>query len=88
MNKLDELIEKYMQFDKKTLAELLAVKELKEKIDDLIPEQVTQPGIMPINPNKTNPYPYTPRIPDYGFPYTTPTYPNDWGTWVVTCSVG
>ncbi len=73
MSELEILINKYLQFDKKTLAELLAVKELQEKCK--------------LNEHQISPYPgTTPQFPDYGFPYTTPTFPDD-GKWIITCMI-
>lgn len=73
MSELDILINKYLQFDKKTLAELLAVKELQEKNK--------------LDEYQKSPYPGTaPQCPDYGLPFIIPTFPNN-GEWIITCSI-
>lgn len=83
METFEEKVERYMQCDKKTLAELLAMKELVNEnkqqmpyiIDDLRPigpyyDNQLDPNV--VRPTKTAPY----------GPNTPPYY----GDWVVTCS--
>lgn len=69
MNEFNTLVEKYLQFDKRTLAELLAIKELRETpLNEPI-----QPLINPQAPNFDYPF-ITPTWPQ-----------RDKGDWVVTC---
>lgn len=79
MERFEDIVERYMQFDKKTLAELLALKEIEKNENDLSVKPGTDPGVIQKQPNYypyAVPYPY--RIPDYGYQ----TYPGDWQ---ITC---
>lgn len=69
-NEFNTLVEKYMLFDKKTLAELLAMKELAGRLDvPVVPSYPPTPSI-PQYP----PYPWYPGIGDY------PWWPQIWYT--------
>lgn len=65
----NKLVEQYMMFDKKTLAELLAMKELAGRLDvPVVPSYPPTP--QPMYP----PYPWYPGIGDY------PWWPQIWYT--------
>lgn len=64
----NKLVEQYMMLDKKTLAELLALKELAGRLD--VPVVPTYPTPPPAYP----PYPWYPGIGDY------PWWPQIWYT--------
>lgn len=67
----NKLVEQYMMFDKKTLAELLAMKELAGRLDvPVVPSYPPTPQPIPIYP----PYPWCPGIGDY------PWWPQVWYT--------
>lgn len=69
-NEFNSLVEKYMLLDKKTLAELLAMKELAGRLDvPVIPSYPPTP--QPMYP----PYPWYPGIGDY-----PPYWPQVWYT--------
>jgi len=80
METFEEKVERYMQCDKRTLAELLAMKELVGEnnpqipyIDDFRPigpyyDKQLDPNV--VRPTRTVPYPMPPN----------------YGDWVVTCS--
>ena len=69
----NKLVEQYMMFDKKTLAELLAMKELAGRLDiPVVPSY--PPAPQPMYP----PYPWYPGIGDY------PWWPQIWYTTVNT----
>lgn len=82
METFEERVERYMKCDKRTLAELLAMKELVNEnkqqmpyIDDLRPiepyyDNQLDPNV--VRPTKTAPY--------------GPNIPPNYGDWVVTCS--
>jgi len=66
----NKLVEQYMMFDKKTLAELLAMKELAGRLDvPVVPSYPPTP--QPMYP----PYPWYPGIGDY-----PPYWPQVWYT--------
>ena len=68
----NKLVEQYMMFDKKTLAELLAMKELANRLDiPTDPQYPTTPSI-PVNP-----YPWWPWNPGPG---DYPWWPQVWYT--------
>ena len=67
-NEFNRLVEQYMLMDKKTLAELLALKELAGRLDvPVVPNYPPQP--IPVNP-----YPWWPGPGDY------PWWPQVWYT--------
>ena len=66
----NKLVEQYMLFDKKTLAELLAMKELAGRLDVPVIPSYPQTPQMPHYP----PYPWWPGIGDY------PWWPQVWYT--------
>lgn len=81
-NDFNSLVEQYMLLDKKTLAELLALKELAGRLDvPVVPNYPQYP------PPPTNPYPYPwyPGIGDYPWwPqvwYTTTTNGKEYENW-------
>lgn len=67
----NKLVEQYMMFDKKTLAELLAMKELANRMD--IPTIPSYPSV----PYPSNPYPNWPWYPGPG---DYPWWPQVWYT--------
>ena len=69
VNEFNKLVEQYMLLDKKTLAELLAMKELAGRLE--VPVVPTYP---PQPPQPINPYPWWPGIGDY------PWWPQVWYT--------
>lgn len=88
MNEFNELVKKYMEFDKETLAQLLALKELSKKEEiPYIPYEPYNPyDIRPIGPyydfqldpnvvKPTRTAPYGPNVPPF------------YGDWVVTANV-
>jgi len=66
----NKLVEQYMMMDKKTLAELLAMKELAGRLDVPVIPQYPQTPSIPINP-----YPWWPWAPGDG-----PWWPQIWYT--------
>lgn len=81
-NDFNSLVEQYMLLDKKTLAELLALKEMAGRLDiPVVPSYPQYP------PPPTNPYPYPwyPGIGDYPWwPqvwYTTTSNGKDYENW-------
>ena len=79
METYEDIVERYMKFDKKTLAELLALKELNQSDDrGLLRKRPSEFDIEP-NPNTTPfwPFPEQPR--------TVPSIPPNYGDWTVTC---
>ena len=70
-NEFNRLVEQYMLMDKKTLAELLALKELAGRLDvPVVPNYPPAPQPIPVNPY----YPWYPGIGDY------PWWPQVWYT--------
>ena len=74
-NEFSRLVEQYMLLDKKTLAELLALKELAGRLDvPVVPSYPPTPVPIP-----SNPYPWWPNVPGDYPPYT-PWWPQVWYT--------
>ena len=72
-NEFNSLVEKYMLMDKKTLAELLAMKELAGRLDvPVVPSYPPSPQPIPVNPYPS--WPWYPGIGDY------PWWPQVWYT--------
>lgn len=69
MESFEEIVERYMQFDKKTLAELLAIKELTNKQELLKPNRFEYD----LDPNVVRPS------------RTAPFLPPNYGDWIITC---
>jgi hypothetical protein len=69
----NKMVEQFMLFDKKTLAELLALKELAERIDVPVVPSYPQYPTPPTSPYPY-PYPWWPGIGDY------PWWPQVWYT--------
>lgn len=80
METFEEKVERYMQCDKRTLAEMLAMRELVDSSNQQINE------IRPIDPYYVD-CPLDPNIvrPTKTAPYG-PNIPPNYGDWVVTCS--
>ena len=78
METFEDIVEKYMQFDKKTLAELLALKEINQNDNGILRKRPSEFDIKP-SPNTTPfwPYPYPPT--------TVPDFPPKYGDWIITC---
>lgn len=57
-NEFSKLFEQYMLLDKKTLAELLALKELKERNGENQPQPYVLPPYVPSYPYPSYPYPW------------------------------
>lgn len=75
METFEEKVERYMQCDKRTLAEMLAMKELVDSI---------QPNINELRP--IDPYYYDYQLdPNVVRPTRTVPMPPNYGDWVVTC---
>jgi hypothetical protein len=81
MNEFNELVKKYMEFDKETLAQLLALKELSKK------EEIPYIPYEPYNPYDIRPIgPYYDQLePNIFRPTRTFPIPPNYGDWVVTC---
>ena len=81
METFEEKVERYMQCDKRTLAELLAMKELVDSANQQNPYD-----LRPIDPYY-NDCPLDPNVvrPSRTAPYG-PNIPPHYGDWVVTCS--
>ena len=69
----NKLVEQYMMMDKKTLAELLAMKELAGRLDVPVIPQYPQTPSIPVNP-----YPWWPWYPST--PGDGPWWPQVWYT--------
>lgn len=78
METFEDIVERYMQFDKKTLAELLAIKEISENSG--LRKRPSEFDIKP-NPNTTPFWPYP--CP----PTTVPELPPRYGDWIITCKL-
>lgn len=77
METFEEKVERYMKCDKRTLAELLAMKELVDS---------SQPNINELRP--IDPYYYDYKIdPNIVWPTRTVPMPPNYGDWIVTCMV-
>lgn len=82
METFEEKVERYMQCDKRTLAEMLAMRELVDSNNKQINElrQIDPDYIdCPLDPNVIRPS----RTAPYG-----PNFPPNYGDWVVTCITG
>lgn len=81
MNEFNELVKKYMEFDKETLALLLALKEVSNKKETpYIPYKPYNPyDITPVEPYYDQLYPNIFR------PIRTYPMPPNYGDWVITC---
>jgi hypothetical protein len=74
METFEEKVERYMQCDKRTLAEMLAMKDLSDlnKQIQTVPYYDNQLDPNIVRPTRTVPY--------------GPNIPPNYGDWVVTCS--
>lgn len=81
METFEEKVERYMQCDKRTLAELLAMKELVDKDK----QQIPYPYIDDLKP--ITPYYYNPLDPNVVTPTKTApfTFPPNYGDLIITC---
>lgn len=82
METFEEKVERYMQCDKRTLAEMLAMRELVDSNNKQINElrEIDPYHIdCPLDPNVVRPS----RTAPYG-----PNLPPNYGDWVVTCITG
>lgn len=67
-----------MQFDKKTLAELLAIKEINQEGENGLRKRPSEFDIRP-NPNTTPFWPFPEPM------RTVPNLPPSYGDWIITC---
>lgn len=75
METFEQIIERYMKFDKKTLAELLALKEMENKQDFSYEKELLSPTKFDydLGPNVVRPS------------KTAPFLPPNYGNWIITC---
>jgi hypothetical protein len=74
METFKEKVERYMQCDKRTLAELLAMKELVDSNEKPNPHEISQNKYYDdrlIQPQRQNPF----------------TCPPNYGDWTITCTI-
>jgi len=79
METYEDIVERYMKFDKKTLAELLALKEINQSDNSGLTKRPPEHDFEP-NPNITPFWPYV-------HPQRTSDLPPNYGDWIITCHI-